>query len=102
MNIQNNKNITFGQLIPTKALLKSALGIHKFEDAKILNQSVGIKAPGHQGYHKRASLIASNAVEKNKNIQEILYKLKKLTPEQQEKEIINLVSKIGEEIDITI
>ena len=58
MNIQYNNNLHFGQKLPTKALLKSALEIHDFEDAKLLNLSMGTKYSGKVSFYIRAKNIA--------------------------------------------
>ena len=44
MEISNTQhNINFGQKVPTRAFLKSALKTQNFEEAKELNLSLGVK-----------------------------------------------------------
>lgn len=102
MNIQNNSNITFCQLMPTKALLKTAAGINNFEEAKSLNQSIGVKYAGHIGFHKRAANIVQNIVEKDKNFQQMVNQIMNLPVEQRLTEINKIVSTVGENIDVII
>ena len=103
MKIENQNQISFGQVVPTEALLKSALGIHKFEDAKILNQSMGIKYSGHVSFYKRAITISENILSKNPEIKDLIQKLKSESSlEQQLKSIKLAVKNIGENIDVVV
>lgn len=103
MKIKNELKISFGQLVPTEALLKSALGIHKFEDAKILNQSMGIKYSGHVSFYKRAVTISENILSKNPKIKDLVLKLKSENSlEQQLKSIKLAVENIGENVDVVV
>lgn len=102
MNIHYNNNPHFGQQLPTKALFKSALGIHEFEDAKLLNLSMGTKYAGKVSFHIRAQNIAQNVTDKNKNIEELVLKMKNYSKPQQLQEINKLTSTLGETIDVIV
>ena len=55
MKIENStQNTSFGQLVPTKPLLKSAMGIHTYSEGRELYLSTSQKFPGHEGYYKKA------------------------------------------------
>lgn len=102
-NFQTTTQYTsFGTLIPAKPLIKSALGNPTFQEAKILNRSLGIKYSGHIGFHKRALKIASEICTKDEKFNKIITELKKLPPEKQQTKIDNIVSELGENIDISI
>ena len=102
MKITNSQNqINFGQKVPTKALLKSALQKQNFEEAKELNLSLGVKFSGHIGFHKRALLIAENACKKNKKIQEMVNHLKE-NPFTQKEEIEKITKQTKGFLDIDI
>ena len=102
MEISNTQhNINFGQKVPTKALLKSALQMQNFEEAKELNISLGIKYSGHIGFHKRALTIAENACKKNPKLQEIVNQLKK-NPFTQKEEIEKITKQTKGFLDIDI
>ena len=93
-NFQTTTQYTsFGTLIPAKPLIKSALGNPTFQEAKILN---------HIGFHKRALKIASEICTKDEKFNKIITELKKLPPEKQQTKIDNIVSELGENIDISI
>jgi len=98
----NNNNINFGQLMPTKILIKSALGRQNFEESKFLNQTLGVKYSGYLGFHKRAGNIAKNVIDKNENFRKIIENIKSLPDAQQTFEIDKIVSSIGENIDVII
>ena len=103
MKVTNQNKISFGQAVPTEALLKSALGIHKFEDAKILNQSMGVMYSGHIGFHKRAVSISENILSKNPEIAELIQKLKSENSLKQQLKSIKLaVKNIGENVDVVV
>ena len=98
-----NNNLSFGQKIPTEPLLKRALDINSYSDAKEVYCSVSTKFPGHQGYNKKALEIVEQAQQKNKFIADIIKKLKSLSSkEEQLLEIKNLKKELGENIDITL
>ena len=102
MKITNSQNqINFGQKVPTKALLKSALQKQNFEEAKELNLSLGVKFSGHIGFHKRAVLIAQNACKKNKSLQELVTRLKE-NPLTQNSEIEKIAKQTKGFLDIDI
>ena len=101
MKIQNN--ITFGQKIPTEPLLRRALDIHSFDDAKEVYCSVSTRFPGHQGYNYKALEIVEQAQQKNPFLTEIIKRLKSLsTKEEQLKEIKNIKKELGENIDLIL
>lgn len=101
MKVQNN--ITFGQKIPTEPLLKRALDIHSYDDAKKVYCSVSTKFPGHQGYNYKALEIVNQAQQKNPFFAEIIKRLKSLsTKEEQLREIKNLNKELGDNLDITL
>ena len=103
MNTISQNKISFGQVVPTEPLLKSALGIHKFDDAKILNQSIGIKYSGHISFYQRAIQIAEEIISKNPELKNIVTELKSKThPEQQTLAIKSAVARIGESIDVAV
>lgn len=102
MKITNSQNqINFGQKVPTKALLKSALQKQNFEEAKELNLSLGVKFSGHIGFHKRALLIAEKACKKNKFLQELVTRLKE-NPLTQNAEIEKIAKQTKGFLDIDI
>jgi hypothetical protein len=83
MNISNqNQKITFGQLVPTEPLLKAAIKMHKFEDAKVLNNAIGINYSGHISFYQRAITIADGIIKKNPEVAEIVSALQKITDSQ--------------------
>lgn len=103
MNIKIQKYTqNFGHIVPTEPLLKSALEIHKYEDAKVLNQAIGIKYSGHVSFYKRAIKIAQDIIEKNPQVKDIVEKLKLMDLEQQLREINNIKSSVGENIDVIV
>jgi len=102
MRIANTDNIPFGKLLPTEALLKSALRIHKYEDAKLLSNSMGITAPGKKSFYNHAVDIAQNAVLKNKFIKEFAEKYKDKPIWEKYNGIRAVLEKFGENIDVTI
>ena len=103
MNIISQNEISFGQVVPTEPLLKSALGIHKFDDAKILNQSIGVKYSGHISFYQRAIKIADEIISKNPELKKIVTELKtENITERQIKAIKSAVARIGENIDVAI
>ena len=104
MNILNqNQTITFGQLVPTEPLLKAAIKIHKFEDAKILNKAVGVNYSGHIGFYQRAIVISDKIIKDNPNIAEIVSHLQKIEDLQaKQKEIELIKTKYGEYIDLIV
>ena len=61
-----NPNINFGQLVPTEALLKSALKIHNFREGKSLTLAVDKSFPGSVGYFNKAINIAKIIQSKQK------------------------------------
>lgn len=102
MKVTNSqKHINFGQKVPTKALLKSALQKQNYEESRELNLSLGIKYSGHIGFYKRALAIAENACKKNENLQKMVEKLKQ-NPFTQDKEIEELSKQTKGFIDIDI
>ena len=103
MKIKNNtQNTSFGQLVPTKPLLKSAMGIHTDSEGRELYLSTSQKFPGHEGYYKKAIIIAKSAIEKNEKIKEIVNHLKEIPNFNLNKEINKIASNIGEKVDISI
>ena len=101
MKIQNN--ITFGQKIPTEPLLKRALDIHSYNDAKEVYYAVHTKFPGHQGCNYKALEIVEQAQKKNTFFDDIIKKLKSIsTKEEQLKEIKNIKKELGENIDLIL
>ena len=103
MKVESQNQISFGQVVPTEALLKSALGIHKFEDAKTLNESMGIKYSGHVSFYKRAVSISENILSKNPELAELIQRLKSESSlEQQLKSIKLAVKNIGENVDVVV
>ena len=104
MNTLNmNNSITFGELIPTEQLLKSAVRIHKFEDAKILNNAIGVNYSGHISFYKRAIEISERIIKNNPMVAEIVSGLKKIAnPQAQAEEIKNLKTKYGEYLDVVV
>ena len=104
MNIlKQNQTITFGQLVPTEPLLKAAVKIHQFGDAKILNNALGVTYSGHIGFYQRAITIADGIVKNNPEIAEIVSSLQKFSDSQAKiKEIKRLKTKYGEYFDVTV
>lgn len=103
MKIQNtNQNTSFGQLVPTKPLLKSAIGIHTYSEGRDLYLSTSKKFPGHEGYYKKAIIIAQTAIKNDDKLKKIVNHLKKTPKYEINKEINKIVSDIGEKIDISI
>ena len=104
MNISNqNQKITFGQLVPTEPLLKAAIKMHKFEDAKVLNNAIGINYSGHISFYQRAITIADGIIKKNPEIAEIVSALQKITDSQAKiKEIARIKTKYGESLDVIV
>lgn len=104
MNISNqNQRISFGQLVPTVPLLKATIKMHKFEDAKVLNNAIGINYSGHISFYQRATAIADRIVKNNPKVAEIVSELQKITDSQAKiKEIERIKTKYGEFIDVTI
>lgn len=103
MNTVKNHRISFQHFVPTEPLVKAALGIHKFEDAKLLNNSVGIMTSGHISFYKRAINIAKNILEKNPELRILIEEIAENTSvEQQLDRIKNYVHKYGECIDVVI
>lgn len=101
MKIQNN--ITFGQKVPTEPLLKRALDIHSYNDAKEVYYAVYTKFPGHQGCNFKALQIVEQAQQKNMFFAAIINRLKSLsTKEEQLKEIKSLKKELGENIDLIL
>lgn len=102
MNIEyTNQHTSFGTLLPTKPLIKSALGNQNFQEAKELNLSLGIKYSGHIGFHKRAVNIANKVCAKNEKFNEIIQTLKNLPSEKQEQKIEQLISTLGDKLDVS-
>ena len=103
MNIKcNNQNTSFGTLVPAKPLIKAALGYPTFEEAKSLNLSIGVKYSGHIGFHKRAIKIANEICTKNENFNTLIKNLKKIPKDTRENEINNIISQLGEQLDVLI
>lgn len=104
MNTINQHNsIYFGQLVPTNELLKCALNIHRYEDAKALVTSYDNRFPGHQGFSGKAKKFVESALEKNQFLKEIVEKLKQAPNKKtQELEIKNIISQYGNKLDIDI
>ena len=104
MNILNqNYTVTFGQLVPTEPLLKAAMKMHKFEDAKVLNNAIGVNYSGHVSFYKRAITISDEIVKKNPNVAEIVSALHKIADSQAKmKEIERIKTKYGEYLDVIV
>jgi len=104
MNIlSNNQTITFGQLVPAEPLLKAAIKIHKFEDAKILNNALGVNFSGHIGFYKRAIVISDQIIKNNPNIAKIVSDLQKISDLQTKiNEIERIKTQYGEYLDLIV
>lgn len=102
MNMQIDNNIYFGQLVPTKPLLKSLVKIHTYDEAKELYLSTSDKFVGNIGFYKRAIIIADNAVEKNENIRKIFQELSVLSKEEANLRINEIVQGLGKNINIDL
>jgi len=102
MRIANTDNIPFEKLLPTEALLKSALRIHKYEDAKLLSNSMGITIPGKRSFYNHALDIAENVISKNKVIREFVEKFKDKLPQEKYFAVRNAVEKYGKNIDVVV
>ena len=103
MMINSFNKVNFGAKVPTEPLLKSALGLHMFEDAKILNNSVGVTVSGHISFYNRASKIAQNIIEKNPQIEKLISEIKiQISKEEQLKQINQYVKKYGDTIDVVV
>ena len=104
MNILNqNQAITFGQLVPTEPLLKAAIKIHKFEDAKILNNAIGVNYSGHISFYQRAIVISDRIIKNNPKIAEIVSDLQNTADLQAKLKKIELIKiKYGESLDLII
>ena len=67
MKIENStQNTSFGKLVQTKTLLKSAMGINNYSEGRELYLSTSQKFPGHEGYYKKAVIIAQSAIKKKR------------------------------------
>ena len=104
MRITKQNNVKFfGQKVPTEPLLKSAVKLHKFEDAKSLNQAIGIKYSGHISFYERAINISNRIIKLNPDIEKLVSNLKTLNNAVKQQEEINRIKKeIGETIDVII
>lgn len=102
MDTSINYNINFGQILPTKPLLKSLARVHTYDDAKDLYLSTTSKFVGNVGYYKRAIIIADNAVKKNDNICKISQELSGLSKEDVLVKIDKIADSLGENIDIKL
>ncbi len=103
MNINSNSTVNFGQMVPTEPLLKSAVKIHKYEDAKALNYALGIKVSGHISFYKRAVAIAEKVVRNNPEIKKMVDKIKSFSNSDEKiQEIQRLKDKYGENIDVVV
>lgn len=104
MNMHNNINNSpsFGTLVPRKALLRTALRINSFEDAKEINQKLGVNYAGHIGFHVRATRIADSVYKKDKEFRQTVDRLKDLPQKDCLREINSITSKMGENIDISV
>lgn len=101
--LNQNQTINFGQLVPTKPLLKATVRMHNFEESKNLNNAVGVYYSGHISFYKRAIIIADKISKDNPEIAEIVSALKKITdPQIKMKEIDRLNIKYGENIDVVV
>lgn len=104
MNIQNyGQNINFGHKVPADILIKAALKKMSYEDAKALNQSIGVRYSGHIGFHKRALAIAEKVCKQDENFKKTVEKIAQITnPFEREKEIQKITAENGGMIDITL
>ncbi|MCM1338375.1 MAG: hypothetical protein NC191_01735 [Muribaculaceae bacterium] len=102
MKISTTDNVYFGQLVPTKPLLKALVNIHNYDEGRELYLSTNSQFVGNLGYHKRAAKIAEKAVQKNENLQKIIQDLTGLSKAEQIAKINKLTSSIGNSIDIEL
>lgn len=102
MNTKNNTHTYFGQLLPAKPLLKSALQIHTYEEGKALSLSISNKFPGNIGYYKKAVCIANDIISKNPELENFITEIKQLPQQSQTTEVDKFVSKFGQTIDVNI
>ena len=101
--LNSDSKITFGHFVPTEPLLKSALKLHKYEDAKILNNSLGVQYSGHISFYKRAITIANNIVKKNPEIEAVIKKINSLQGQEEQLQAIRRIkTEYGENIDVVI
>ena len=102
MEISNDR-IIFGQRVPTLPLLKVAFNSYKFEDAKILNNSLGITCPGHQGFYKKASIIANRIKDNNPEYSKLLDEIKlNFSGEINELKLKSISENLGEYLDLNV
>ena len=94
--------ISFQNKIPTEPLLKSAFGIHQFEDAKILNNSVGVMVSGHISFHTRAAKIAREILDKNPSLKDFIAKFKNCEKNKKLECVNSFVKEFGEYIDVVV
>ena len=71
IDYNNSANTLFGQLVPTKELLKVGSGIQNVEDSKNICTACRKKFVGHIGYYKTAINIVETIKQKNKAIKEL-------------------------------
>ena len=103
LKLINCNNVNFGHIVPTEPLLKSALRIPSFNEAKTLNQIFGTKYSGHISFHKRAIKIAEDILDKNLPLQEFVDKIGLFqTKESKIKEIEAFITKYGDNIDVIL
>lgn len=103
MMINNYNNISFGQKVPTSALLKVGAGIYDFDDAKALSLISDKRFPGHVGYYKKAVNFVRNITEKNEDINNMMKSINNLQSKENKLEVIRkMVMQLGKEIDVTV
>ena len=103
MNINNYNQISFGQKVPTGALLKIGGGVYDYDDAKTICTLLDKKFPGHVGYYKKATQHVKNIAEKNNNINQIFDSINDISNKNDKLAIIRkIVMKIGKEIDVKV
>ena len=102
VNHNNTTNINFGQLVPTRELLKIGTGIQNVEDSKIICSTCRKKFVGHIGYYKTAINIVEAIKQKNKAIREIFDNLNSKDTTEKLSEIEKYVIQNGKFIDLEL
>ena len=99
----NNYNISFGQIIPTRLLLRCSLDTFRYQDVKNLVLSQDSRFPGNLGYARKAMRIVDGAIQKNKFIADFVERLKKMPSEKKQEHAIEaFIAKHGINLDIEI
>ena len=101
--INSNKNIYFGQFVPTNEFLKCSLNIHKYSDARNLVMSYDTRFPGKDGFTGKALKMCQKAIAQNPFLAKVVENLKQLPSKNaQELEIEKFIIKHGKTIDIEL